>query len=74
MATRLKKAKAHWMGAVVRVFPVEKGRMNQDKVLKGFKAGSRNMPEAMARWAARNGYDIINLRRDRRTGTLKVWL
>ena len=72
----MKKAHASWMGANVVVFATRKGRPHtlDDKALKSFVAGSRNMPENMARWAAKNGYDITNLRRDKRTGTLKVWL
>lgn len=72
----LKKAKASWMGSRVVVFAYKAGRPGtlKDKVLKTFKVGSRNMPENMARWAAKNNVDIINLKRDSRTGKLKVWL
>jgi hypothetical protein len=70
---RLKKAKASWMGSRVVVFEHKTGTFS-DKVLTSFKAGSRNMPENMARWATKNNVEIVNLRRDKRTGKLKVWL
>lgn len=71
-----RRVKAWWMGGTVRVYAVRPGTniLDQGKFLKGFKAGSRNMTENMARWAAKNNLDIINLRRDRRTGKLKVML
>ena len=71
-----KRAKAWWMGQTVRVFAVKPGTntIDQDKFLKGFKAGSKGMCENMARWAAKNNITIINLRRDRKTGKLKVML
>lgn len=69
----LKKAKASWMGSHVVVFEHKTGTF-KDKVLKSFVAGSKDMPERMARWAARNNITIINLKRDKRTGKLKVWL
>jgi hypothetical protein len=68
-----KKAKAHMMGKYVRVFEIHKGCAG-DKVLKQFVAGSRGMPENMARWAAKNNIEVINLRRDKRDGRLRVWL
>ena len=72
----MKQAKALWMGANVVVFDWTPGKRRElgDKVLKAFKAGSRNMPENMARWAAKNNVNIVNLYRNKRTGTLKVWL
>ena len=72
----LKKAKAWWMGGAVRVFAVKKGTttIDQDKFLKGFKAGSKGMCENMARWAAKNNIEIVNLKRDKKTGKLKVFL
>lgn len=72
MAPR-KKAKASWMGKHVVVFEHKTGTF-KDKVLKSFIAGSKNMPERMATWAAKNNVDIINLRRDKKSGKLKVWL
>ena len=72
----MKKAYVSWMGANVVVFATKRGKpkSSDDRVIKVFKAGSRNMPENMAKWAAINGYDITNLRRDKKTGALKVWL
>lgn len=70
---RKKKAKASWMGARVVVFEDKTGTL-EDRVLKTFVAGSKNMPENMARWAAQHNVDIKNLKRDPRTGRLKVYL
>ena len=66
---RKTKAKANWMGRNVVVF-----KAGTDKILKTFVAGSRNMPENMAIWAAKNNVEITNLYRDKRNGKLKVWL
>lgn len=69
----MKKARASWLGKNVVVFERKTGTLS-DKVLKTFVAGSKNMPENMARWAAMNNIDIVNLRRDKKTGRLMIWL
>lgn len=68
------KAKAWWLGARVVVARIKGDPLSGKGVLKSFVAGSRNMTENMARWAAKNNVDIINLKRDKRSGALKVML
>lgn len=67
-----RKLKANWMGANVVLFSASD--KFADKPIKAFKAGSKGMCENMARWAAKNNSEIINLKRDPRSGTLKVYL
>jgi hypothetical protein len=70
-----KKGKACWLGQNVRVYEYNpRLKRITDKVLKSFVAGSKGMCENMARWAARNNVEVINLRRDKKSGRLKVML
>lgn len=70
----LKRAKAHWMGQWVNVYAYRGKPISlRQKPLQSFRAGSRNMPDRMAEWASRNGYKIVNLKRDK-DGKLRVFL